>query len=170
MTNFVFIFQWSINPWIRLWSVKTNFEEKLECKKCDEDHEWQCGLDCITKSETCDGNCPDDYLFCNEYSKCIEITTPCENKCLSTKQPRLKNKSKHRYFCIEYWTHFYPRYTDKQLLIYVGIGMCYFHSYLWPTPPLETSSLLKTHSEVTEVGLEKFAQIKKRSPLYYKNL
>ena len=102
VTNFVFIFQWSINPWIRLWRIKTNFEEKLECKKCDEDHEWQCGLDCITKSETCNGNCPDDYLFCNEYSKCIEITTPCEDKCLSMKQPRLKKKSKHRYFFIEY--------------------------------------------------------------------
>ena len=73
-------FYWQLSDWVgpmilclRFWRVKTDIGEKVECKTCDEDHEWQCGFDCITKAETCDGNCPNDYLFCNYNTLCRQM-------------------------------------------------------------------------------------------------
>ena len=73
-----------------------NHMEYLKCESCSSTYEWQCGFDCITKEELCNGTCANEFLYCPEYSKCIEITSPCEDKCLSVKYPKLKTKHKYR--------------------------------------------------------------------------
>ena len=78
--------------------MKNHMEADLKCESCSSTYEWQCGFDCIIKEEPCNGTCADEFVYCPEYSKCIESTSPCEDKCLSVKYPKLKIKNKHRQF------------------------------------------------------------------------
>ena len=73
-------------------------EANLKCESCSSTYEWQCGFDCIIKEETCNGTCANEFVYCPEYSKCIESTSPCQDKCLSVKYPKLKTKHKSRQF------------------------------------------------------------------------
>ena len=51
----------------------------------------ECNGKCIhSKDDPCDGICPENRVFCNETSKCIDIKTPCGDKCISPKYPKLK--------------------------------------------------------------------------------
>ena len=56
----------------------------------DEKSRWtECNGKCINSNlEPCNGTCPQNKIFCNETTTCIDVQTPCGSRCLSQKYPK----------------------------------------------------------------------------------
>ena len=72
-----------------------SLDGEIQCvDDCEEKfYKKECNGKCIDEDQPCNGICPDNTIFCNETSKCIDIRTPCGARCLSPKYPK-HNKDK----------------------------------------------------------------------------
>ena len=102
----------------KLVKVNGNPYDKINCTSCDAD-EWQCGFDCVKKEEACNETCTFGYNFCHAYFKCIEATSPCEDKCLSITHPVLD----YDYDVINITN--YIKYNFLSSLFVIAFVICY---------------------------------------------